>query len=178
MGEDTVFYTDNDNFSCNIHPRIVSLPTKRGSVGAESLRETVIPPRITIIVPMYNVERYIEACVLSLVNQSYQNIEIYLVDDLSEDNTLKIAELLAEKYPDKINIIKNKENNGTYVSINRGIFHSTGEYITIIGADDQFRMDKVEQQVKILKNKNIVACYCYYERHSHKSNKVLSIRFV
>ncbi len=169
MCEDTICYTDKDKN----RPQFLPKPLVQPLQGKNPKNKV---PKVTIIVPMYNVEKYIEACVLSLVNQSYQNIEIYLIDDCSVDNTLKIAELLSEKYPNKIKVIKNEENCGTYISINKGIFHSTGEYITIIGADDQFRIDKVEQQVNVLKNKNIVACYCYYERHGHKSNKILSIR--
>ena len=122
---------------------------------------------------MYNVELYIRNCVLSLVNQQYSNIEIILINDYSTDNTKKIVNELMYKYPEKIKVIHNSRNVGTYISINLGIINSTGEYITIIGADDQFTSDKVEKQVNVLKNKKIVACYCQYERQHYKSKKVL-----
>jgi glycosyltransferase involved in cell wall biosynthesis len=130
-------------------------------------------PKVTIIVPMFNVELYIQNCVLSLVQQQYSNIQIILVNDKSTDNTKKIANELMYKYPDKIKVIHNLHNVGTYISINLGIINSTGEYITIIGADDQFTLDKVDKQVNVLKNKKIVACYCQYERRHYKSKNVL-----
>ena len=130
-------------------------------------------PKVTIIVPMYNVELYIKECVLSLINQEYLNIEIILVNDCSTDNTRKIINDLMYEYSDKIKIIDNSKNIGTYISINLGIINSTGDYITIIGADDKFTLDKVKKQVKILKNKKIVACYCQYERRDYITNKLL-----
>ena len=122
---------------------------------------------------MFNVELYIRYCVLSLVKQQYSNIEIILVNDNSTDKTIKIANELMYKYPDKIKIINNLRNVGTYISINLGIINSTGEFITIIGADDQFTLDKVNKQVNVLKNKKIVACYCQYERRHYKLNNVM-----
>jgi glycosyltransferase involved in cell wall biosynthesis len=131
-------------------------------------------PVVTIIVPMYNVELYIKDCILSLLNQSYDNIEIILVDDCSIDNTKKIAEYFYEKYPLKIKVIHNQKNIGTYKSINRGIINSSGEYITIIGSDDQFTINKVKDQVNILKKYlKYVACFCKYKRIHYKTNKVL-----
>ena len=137
------------------------------------LKNKVIP-LVTIIVPMYNVELYINNCIISLLNQSYDNIEIILVDDCSIDNTKKIADDFGEKYPLKIKVIHNQKNMGTYKSINNGIVISSGEYITIIGADDQFTVNKVEKQVKILiSNLNYVACFCEYKRIHYITKKVL-----
>jgi glycosyltransferase involved in cell wall biosynthesis len=111
---------------------------------------------------------------MSLINQEYNNIEIFLINDCSYDKTGIIADSFKNKYPEIINIIHNQKNIGTYKSINTCIQKSTGEYITIIGADDIFTPNKVSEQVNILNNnKNIVSCYCIYERLHYKSGKVL-----
>lgn len=120
--------------------------------------------RVSIIVPMYNVVKYISYCIKSLVNQTYSNIEIILVDDCSKDDTIKVVKLYIKKYSNLIKLIRNKINIGTYKSINKGINFSTGKYITIIGADDCFEKDKIEKQVIELNNNNIVACFCLYQR--------------
>ena len=131
-------------------------------------------PLVTIIVPMYNVELYIKDCIISLLNQSYGNIEIILVDDCSIDNTKKIADKFGEKYPLKIKVIPNQKNMGTYKSINNGIVNSSGDYITIIGSDDQFTINKVEEQANILTNHlKYVACFCEYKRVHYKTKRVL-----
>ena len=122
---------------------------------------------------MYNVELYIKKCVMSLINQDYTNIEIILVNDNSSDNTIKISEQLKEDYPNKIKLINNNINVGTYISINNAIVNSIGEYITIIGADDIFTQNKVKEQVQILKNKKLVACYCKFERRDYKTDNLL-----
>jgi hypothetical protein len=131
-------------------------------------------PLVTIIVPMYNVELYIKDCIISLLNQSYGNIEIILVDDYSIDNTKKIADEFGKKYPLKIKVIPNQKNMGTYKSINNGIVNSSGDYITIIGSDDQFTINKVEEQANILTNHlKYVACFCEYKRVHYKTKSVL-----
>ena len=139
----------------------------------ERLNIENINPKVTIIVPMYNVELYIKKCVMSLINQDYTNIEIILVNDNSSDNTIKISEQLKEDYPNKIKLINNNINVGTYISINNAIVNSIGEYITIIGADDIFTQNKVKEQVQILKNKKLVACYCKFERRDYKTDNLL-----
>jgi len=137
--------------------------------------EKKIPkPKVTIIVPMYNVEQYISSCVMSLLRQTYNNIEIILVNDYSTDSTKKVVNDLIEQHPDKIKVIDNNKNVGTYISINTGIVNSDGDFITIIGADDQFTPDKVEKQVNyLLRHKKVVACYCEYKRIHYQTKKLI-----
>jgi glycosyltransferase involved in cell wall biosynthesis len=144
------------------------------SKASTNNRKPNVIPKVTIIVPMYNVEPYISHCVTSLINQQYQNIEIFLINDCSRDKTGMIADEFHKKYPDKITVIHNSKNVGTYKSINLGIIKSSGDYITIIGADDVFTKNKVQEQVNVLTNyKNIVSCYCLYERRHYLTGKVL-----
>ncbi|WP_160138076.1 glycosyltransferase family 2 protein [Chryseobacterium sp. c4a] len=96
---------------------------------------TKIPSRISIIVPVYNVENYLTKCLDSLVNQTHQDIEILVVDDGSKDNSGKIIENYAANYPDKIKAFT-KENGGLSDARNFGLDKATGDYIGFVDSDD------------------------------------------
>jgi glycosyltransferase involved in cell wall biosynthesis len=87
--------------------------------------------KVSIVIPVYNVEKYLNECIESTLNQTYNDIEVIAVDDGSTDNSLKIL----KKYSDRIKIIQQK-NGGVSSASNTGIRNSTGEWIKIIGADD------------------------------------------
>jgi len=89
---------------------------------------------ISIIVPIHNVEKYLEECIKSLINQTYQNIEIILVEDGSPDNCGKICDEYAQKDA-RIKVI-HKENGGLSDARNCGIEVATGKYITFVDSDD------------------------------------------
>lgn len=89
---------------------------------------------ISIIIPAYNVESYIAKCLDSVLNQTYKNLEIIIVDDGSTDKTPQILEEFAKKYP-QIRIIK-QQNSGQSCARNRGIREAKGEYIVFIDSDD------------------------------------------
>lgn len=90
--------------------------------------------KISIIVPVYNAEEYVENTVQSIINQTYKNIQIILVDDGSIDQSLKIIQQLAKKEK-RIKVI-HQENKGVSAARNTGISHATGDYITFVDADD------------------------------------------
>lgn len=101
--------------------------------------------KVNIIIPVYNAAKYIKECFLSVVNQTYENIEIIFVDDCGPDNSIAIIEQLKNEYPKKnISIIKNKQNIGTGGSRNNGITYSTGEYIYFMDADDTIVKNCIE----------------------------------
>lgn len=89
---------------------------------------------ISVIVPVYNVEKYLERCINSIINQTYQNLEIILVDDGSVDNSPEICDNYAKKY-DYIKVI-HKKNGGLSSARNTGIKNSTGNYIGFVDSDD------------------------------------------
>lgn len=91
-------------------------------------------PKITVIVPIYNVEPYLERCVNSILNQSYQNLEIILVDDGSPDNCGAICDEFAKK-DDRIVVIHQK-NKGLSGARNTGLENATGDYIGFVDSDD------------------------------------------
>ena len=98
--------------------------------------------KISIIVPVYNVEKYLEKCVNSIINQTYRNLEIILIDDGSTDNSGIICDELAKK-DSRINVI-HKENEGVSVTKNLGIKVSTSDYVAFVDSDDWLTEDYCE----------------------------------
>ncbi|WP_213277290.1 glycosyltransferase family 2 protein [Chryseobacterium indologenes] len=96
---------------------------------------TNVPPKVSIIVPVYNVENYLTKCLDSLVNQSLSSIEILVVNDGSKDNSGKIIEEYAQRYPEKIKAFT-KENGGLSDARNFGIDRAAGDYIGFVDSDD------------------------------------------
>lgn len=96
---------------------------------------TKFPCLISIIVPVYNVENYLAKCLDSLVNQTYQHIEILVVNDGSTDHSEKIIQDYALKFPDKIKAFT-KENGGLSDARNFGIDRAAGDYIGFVDSDD------------------------------------------
>ena len=92
-------------------------------------------PLFSIIIPLYNCEKFIEACLLSVLNQNFNNYEIIIINDCSKDRSLKICTKYKKKYP-KIKIINHKTNKGVSSSRNLGIKSSNGEYIIFLDSDD------------------------------------------
>lgn len=101
--------------------------------------------KISIIVPVYNVEKYIDQCIQSLVNQSYKDMEIILVDDGSEDESLMICQNWAIK-DSRIRIITQK-NQGVSVARNSGMNSSSGEWICFVDGDDWMEPDAIESMI-------------------------------
>ena len=92
-------------------------------------------PKISVIVPIYNTEKYLEKCLDTLVNQTLEDIEIILINDGSPDNSEKIVEKYIDKYQDKIVYYK-KENEGQGVARNYGIDIARGQFISFVDSDD------------------------------------------
>lgn len=104
--------------------------------------------KVSIIVPVYNVEKYLDECITSIINQSYKNIEIILVDDGSTDNSGKILDKF-EKKDERIKVV-HKENGGVSSAKNVGIELSTGEYITFVDSDDYIMDDYIEYLLNLI----------------------------
>lgn len=102
--------------------------------------------KISIIVPIYNVEKYIEKALNSIVNQSYKNLEIILINDESQDKSIEICKKYIEE--DKRIKIINQKNKGLSGARNTGLENATGEYIMFIDPDDIFELDACENLYK------------------------------
>lgn len=92
--------------------------------------------KVSVIVPVYNTERYLSSCLNSLVNQSLEDLEIIAVDDNSSDNSFEILKEYESRYPDKIKVLHNEKNCGQSFSRNLGISVAKGEYIGFLDSDD------------------------------------------
>jgi glycosyltransferase involved in cell wall biosynthesis len=103
---------------------------------------------VSVIVPMFNLSSYLEACIDSLLRQTYTNIELILVDDGSTDDTLKIAQSYAEM--DERIIVLNKENGGVSSARNVGLEYAKGEYCFFVDGDDLLELDTIETMIKII----------------------------
>ena len=108
--------------------------------------------KISIIVPVYKVEKYLDRCVESIVNQTYKNLEIILVDDGSPDNCPQMCDDWAKK-DSRIKVI-HKENGGQSSARNIGIENSTGEYIQFVDSDDFLDINTCNILIENMKNDN------------------------
>lgn len=106
---------------------------------------------VSIIVPVYNVEKYLEECLDSIINQTYIDLDIILVDDGSTDSSPDICERYAEK-DNRIRVI-HKENGGLSSSRNSGLDYAQGEYVYFLDSDDYLEKDAIDLLIKETENK-------------------------
>ena len=113
---------------------------------------------ISVILPVYNVEKYIDRCLESVLNQTYKNIEIILVDDGSKDNCPKICDEYAKK-DNRVRVI-HKTNGGLSDARNAGIKIAKGKYITLIDSDDYVEKDYVDFLYNLIQESNAKMSIC------------------
>lgn len=104
--------------------------------------------KITIIIPVYNVELYIKKCLESILNQSYQNLEIILVNDGTEDKSMEV--IIQYQNDERLKIIEQK-NMGLSAARNTGLKYATGEYIMFVDSDDWLELDCIEKCINEVK---------------------------
>ena len=104
---------------------------------------------ISIILPYYKKENYIEATISSILNQTFQNFEIILIDDELTDNSKKFLDKLA-KLDKRISILKNPKNLGAGLSRNEGIKNSVGDFLAFCDCDDLWDKNKLKNQLKFM----------------------------
>ena len=115
-------------------------------------------PKVSLIVPVYNVEKYLERCVESILVQSYKNLEIVLVDDGSTDNSGQICDKY--KLKDERIAVIHKENGGLSSARNAGIENSHGEYLGFVDSDDLIEPLMIEKMIKKMQNDGSQICCC------------------
>jgi glycosyltransferase involved in cell wall biosynthesis len=113
---------------------------------------------ISVIVPVYNVEKYIRKAIESIRNQTYQNLEIILVDDGSPDESGNICDVLAKR-DDRIKVI-HKENGGAATARNAGLGVMTGEYIAFVDADDYMEASYIETLYQLIRDNDAEVAIC------------------
>lgn len=131
---------------------------------------------VSVIIPTYNCKDYILKAIQSVMYQTYTLWEIIVVDDCSTDDSKNIIEgfIKMNQLENKVKYYCNEKNCGTYVTINNGILKSKGDYITLLGSDDIYDINKLKKQVSILNKYNVIAVKGYYKRENiiKKDNEV------
>ena len=123
---------------------------------------------VSIIVPIYNVEKYLSQCLDSIIGQTYSNIEIILIDDGSTDNSPQICDEYA-KQDGRIRVI-HKENSGVSASRNLGLSYARGEYVAFIDSDDWLELNAIEFCVKkIIENNLDVIRFNFIREYADKT---------
>ena len=112
--------------------------------------------KVSIIIPVYNAEKFLDKCIESLQNQTYKNLEFVFVDDGSKDNSVNILKKYAKK-DKRIKIIKQK-NAGPGPARNNGMKQSTGDYLTFVDSDDTIDSDYIEQLMTHIKDNDMILC--------------------
>lgn len=111
-------------------------------------------PMVSVIIPVYNVERYLARCLDSVLEQTYKNYEIICVNDSSPDNCKEILKRYERKYTDKIIVLHNEQNVGLRKTRERGIEASSGEYLMFIDSDDYIKKDFISQYINVVIKKS------------------------
>lgn len=117
---------------------------------------------VSIITPTFNAEKYIRDTLQSVLNQSYQNWEMILVDDASTDQTVKIINDFAEKDV-RFKLFKLSKNSGNGFARNVALEKATGKYIAFLDADDLWFPLKLEKQIQFLKTNNLPFTFSFYD---------------
>lgn len=128
--------------------------------------------KVSVIIPVYNAEPYIENCVRTLFGQTLDNLEFIFIDDCSPDNSISVIEKILEEYParkDHVIILRNEQNRGVGQTRQRGIDNATGEYIIHCDPDDwiETHMYEALYSKAIETNADIVICDFFEEYDNH-----------
>ncbi|MCR5608895.1 MAG: glycosyltransferase family 2 protein [Lachnospiraceae bacterium] len=123
---------------------------------------------VSIIMPSWNTDKYIAKSIQCVINQTYENWELIIVDDCSTDNTDNVvAGFLSDS---RIKYIHNEKNSGAAISRNRALREADGEWIAFLDSDDLWTPDKLEKQVKFMKDNDYVLSYTEYEKIDEGDN--------
>ncbi|PKG51718.1 glycosyltransferase family 2 protein [Olleya sp. 1-3] len=138
-------------------------------------------PLISVILPVYNVERYVKEAMDSILNQTVQDFEILVIDDCSTDNTLVVIEAIEDS---RIKIIKKEANKGLIDSLNLGFSLAKGKYIARMDGDDINELTRFEKQFNVLEsNHDVIACGSWIKyfgghdkvvKHSEKHDAIVA----
>jgi len=115
---------------------------------------------VSIIVPLYNAEKFIWETVQSVINQTYKDFELLLVDDCSTDRSLAAAEAINDS---RVRVIRQEQNAGAYAARNRGLSEAKGRYIAFLDADDKWEPTKLEDTLKFMGEKDAGFVFTSYE---------------
>lgn len=120
-----------------------------------------VTPLVSVIMPLYNAENFVAEAIESVIAQTVENWELFVIDDRSTDGSYDVARKYCEIDP-RITLLQNEENSGVSVTRNRGIDAARGEYIAFLDSDDVWLPEKLQRQLSLMKEKNGDISYCSY----------------
>ena len=124
------------------------------------MRNIFVNKLVSIIMPSYNTELYIKKAILSVINQTYKNWELIIVDDCSSDNTDLIVKEIKDN---RIKYFKNCKNSGAAISRNKALKQANGKWIAFLDSDDLWKPQKLEKQLEFMIKNNYHFSYTNYE---------------
>lgn len=129
-------------------------------------------PRVSVIIPSYNHEKYIAEAIQSILDQTYQDFEIIITDDGSTDNTVEVIKTFQDS---RIRLYCFNENQGAVAAANHCIQKAKGDFIALLNSDDVFFKNKLEKQIEILENNiNVGAIFSYAQLIDENSNYIVN----
>lgn len=118
---------------------------------------------VSVIMPCYNAAPFLEQAVLSVIEQTYPELELIVVDDGSSDDSADIVKRLASTHPEKIRLLRQNQE-GPYPARNHGLSHASGEFVAFLDADDWWRDDLLEKlHTALMGNSNAALAYCGWQ---------------
>lgn len=114
---------------------------------------------VSVIMPSYNTEDYIKYSIMSVINQTYKNWELIIIDDCSNDDTDKVVSLFCDE---RVVYYKNKSNKGAAYSRNKGLRLAKGKWIAFLDSDDLWESDKLKRQIEFMKKNRVYFSYTNY----------------
>lgn len=129
---------------------------------------------VSIVIPVYNRQNTIARAIDSVLAQSYQNIEILVVDDGSSDKTREIL----QSYDDKRVRIFYQEHMGASAARNKGVEEAKGEYVAFQDSDDEWMPDKLYEQVDYMRRNYLKVCFCPYELHNGNTTTIVPFEYL
>ncbi len=128
-------------------------------------------PLVSIITPTFNSQDFLAQTIDSILDQSYKNWELILIDDASTDNTINLIKDYISKHSN-ISLIQNNTNQGAGVSRNKGINAAKGDFIAFLDADDLWLPNKLEVQINLMVKNKLDVCFSSYDLIDESGNKL------
>lgn len=128
-------------------------------------------PLVSVIMPAYNAQEYIEAAIRSVMGQTYTNWQLLVIDDGSSDNTYQIVEKLVQA-DSRVLLLRNESNLGVAKTRNRGLDLARGQYVALLDSDDLWRPQKLERQISLAEKEQADIVYCSYAIVNEGGEKV------
>lgn len=132
-------------------------------------------PLVSVVIPMFNAEEWIVGLMRSILDQSYKNIEVILLNDGSTDDSVKLVLEMAKEFGQKRVRVITQNNSGVSAARNEGVRNSAGELIAFVDSDDIWFKNKIELQVKAMTSQNLAALACSYAIFNDSDLEIIDV---